>query len=231
MLKQTFGAVRMLMVILSVCQLEEKINYLHQAHQAAESKALAKAGEVAIVRNKIDKAGREYERQLQQLHANHKDEREMREKELRMEREEAEKLRTRNMFLSNDFEELIRKNKALERSSTAGGDTGTGYGQASPMTTPKKKKALPHRDGFDDDEIVMTSPKFKSKTMTPSKKRKRQSLGSPVGPLPLSQSRRAPVVEGSRNLHVIDEEILQRLWSDDHRFDVCEARYTLSTTN
>ncbi|KAF8426866.1 hypothetical protein EV426DRAFT_423425 [Tirmania nivea] len=209
-----------------IMELEEKLNYLHQAHQTAESKALAKAGEVAIVRNKIDKAGREHERQLQQLHTNQKEEREKLEQELRVAREEAEKLRTRIMFLSNDLEEIIRKNKALEKSATAGDDTDRGNGQASPMTTPKKKKPLPHRDGFDDDEIVMTSPKCKLKAMIPSKKRKRQLLESPIGSLPLSQSRRTPFVESSRHLHVIDEEILQRLWCDDHRFDLFEALAT-----
>lgn len=219
------------MITLSVRQLEEKLNYLHQAHQTAESKALSKAGEVAIVRNKIDKAAREHERQLQQLHAIQKEERERFEQELRVAREEAEKLRTRNMFLSNDFEEVMRKNKALERSDVVDNDTGRGNGQASPMTTPKKKRPLPHRDGFDDNEIVMTSPKFKSKVVTPSKKRKRQPLGSPLGPLPLSQSRRMPAIEGSRHPHAVEEEILQKLWCDDHRFDVCGAQYTLSTTN
>lgn len=205
-----------------IMELEEKLNYLHQAHQTAESKALAKAGEVSIVRNKIDKVVREHEKQLQLQHAVQKEERERLEQKLRVAKEEAEKFRTLNMFLSNDVEEMKRKNKALERSGMAGDNTGRGNRQASPITTPKKKKALPHRDGFDDDEIVMASPKFNSKTMTPSKKRKRQPLGSPVGPLPLSQSR-APAVEGSRHLHVIDEEILQRLWSDDHRFDLFEA--------
>jgi len=219
------------MAILSTRQLEEKLNYLHQAHQTAESKALAKAGEVAIVRNRVDKAAREHERQLQQLHAIQKEERERFEQELRVAREEAEKLRTRNMFLSNDFEEVIRKNKTLERSGTAGDDTSRGYGQGSPIATPKKKKPLPHRDGFDDDDIVMTSPKFKSKTMTPSKKRKRQPLESPLRSLPLSQPRRTPAAESSRNLLSVDEEILQRLWCDDNRFDVCEAQYTLSITN
>ena len=166
------------------------------------------------------KANREHEQFVHSIQAMHKEEREKYEQELRMVKEEIEKLRTQNMFLANDFEEVLRKNKSLEKNGND--DLGKIARQSSPMTTPKKKKFMPHRDGFDDDEIVITSPNLKSRVITPSKKRKRPSLESPKGSLPLSQSRGAPAIEGARNLYVVDEEILQRLWHDDRRFMVSD---------
>ena len=156
------------------------------------------------------------------MQARQKEEREKHELEKQAQNAEIESLKTRHMFLMNDYEEVLRKNKALERNvSTAADDTGKRA--ASPMTTPRKKKLMLHRDGFDDNEIVVVSPK-KSKGTTPVKKRKRLHSGNPpLAVLPLSQSRKAPFIEGSKNL-VVDEELLQRLWQSNHKFDVCKAR-------
>lgn len=165
---------------------------------------------------------------MQSLQALQKEERERYERELKAAREETEKIKTRNMFLANDFEEVVRKNKVLEKSTTGAGDgMDRTADQASPLTTPRKKRFMPLRDGFDDD-VILTSPKFKLKGTTPSKKRKRPSVESPVGHLPLSQARRPPLDENNKHLHVVDEEILQRLWHDDHRFDVGKPTIALN---
>ena len=173
------------------------------------------------MRNNMVKANREHEQFVHSMQCMHKEEREKYEQELQAVKEEMEKLKTQNMFLANDFEEVLRKNKALEKNGND--DFGKIVRQSSPMTTPRKKKFMPHRDGFDDDEIVITSPNLKSKVITPSKKRKRPSVESPKGSLQLSQSRGAPAIEGARNLYVVDEEILQGLWHDDRRFMVSDA--------
>lgn len=135
-------------------------------------------------------------------------------------------MKTRIMFLTNDLEEVVRKNKkTLERSNTGVGEEASrNSGQPSPLTTPKKKKQMSLRDGFDDDDFVLSSPKFKSKT--PSKKRKRPPVESPVSSLPLAPTRKTPVAETSQQLHLVSEEILQRLWDDDNRFDVREALFS-----
>ncbi|KAF8472081.1 hypothetical protein BDZ91DRAFT_653093 [Kalaharituber pfeilii] len=220
-------------------QLESKLALLQSALETSESTALAKAGEVSVVRSNIAKSQREHERHLQSLQAHHNEEKERYERELDALKAEMEQLRTRIMFLNNDYEEVVRKNKALEKSATTASNTNTfgGFiggergGTASPSITPKRKKIMTHRDGFDDDEImIMGSPrggrtKTVSMVTTPSKKRKRITVDSPVNAvLPLSQSRRTPAMEGSaRRLHLVDEEILKGLWKEDGRFDFYEA--------
>ncbi len=61
-------------------------------------------------------------------------------------------------------------------------------------TTPKKNRSLDHGDGFEDDELQLTSPSklpYRSKTGTPKagNKRKRKPVpASPIKPLQLSQA-------------------------------------------
>jgi hypothetical protein len=93
-------------------------------------------------------------------------------------------------------------------------------------TTPRKRKALPHRDGFDDNEIEIISPsklspsKPKSRNGTPTKpgKRKRKATDSPASVLDVHVEEIPEVTE--QKLPVLDETILAKLGIQDDRFDV-----------
>ncbi|KAF8457612.1 hypothetical protein BDZ91DRAFT_800548 [Kalaharituber pfeilii] len=194
-----------------VSDLEFKLAQLQSTLETTESMVLAKAGDVSVVVAK-----------LQNRNGNMNS------------TSEVEQLRTRIMFLNNDYEEAVRKNKVLEKSATVTTNTTTfgGFvggergGTASLSMTLKKKKIMTHRDGFDDDEIMIGSPRGGRAKMitaaTPSKKRKRITIDSPMNAvLPLSQARRTPTVEGNAGgLHLVDEEILKALRKEDERFDV-----------
>ena len=199
---------------------------LQQDLKSAESNVLAKAGEVAIVRNNIQKSNKEHERLISSIQAIQNEEREKLEQELKAAREETELVKTKNLFLKNDYEEVIRKNKSLERTVSMSGDE-AGKKRAmrqSPVTTPKKKKVMHYRDGFDDDEIMVSPSKaqIKSKVTTPSKKRKRTASGSPAAfSLPLSQLPRAPISNASSHVQLVDLSILEKLLQDNTQSDVC----------
>ena len=95
------------------------------------------------------------------------------------------------------------------------------------VTTPKKKKSLPHRDGFEDDEIEVLSPskispsKFRNKNGTPTKpgKRKRKAVESPLAPLEVHVEEPA-AAEPEQKISIFDEALLARLGIQDDRFDV-----------
>lgn len=177
----------------------------------------AKAGEVAIVRSKQEKEAKEHERELNSLRKLNEERLAKQRKELEAARIAANNAATERDFVKQDLaesERVRRLNRTTERKDLT--------------TTPKKKKTLPHRDGFDDDEIEIISPsklspsKFRSRNATPSKgKRKRKSVESPTPGLDLVQNDE-PIQEFVPEPALIfDDTILARLEIQDDRFDVC----------
>ena len=103
------------------------------------------------------------------------------------------------------------------------------------MVTPKKKKNLPHRDGFDDDEIETLSPskispsKFQKRVSgSPAKpgKRKRKTIESPAGALEVIHDE-PPSAELEQKDATFDEDIVARLGIQDDRFDVRKFFYLM----
>jgi hypothetical protein len=97
-----------------------------------------------------------------------------------------------------------------------------------PATTPKKKKAQPHRDGFDDDEMNFLSPsknspsKFQKRPFgSPAKpgKRKRKTDDSPAGQLELHVEDTSGTETESRP-GVLEDGLIARLQIRDDRYDV-----------
>lgn len=96
------------------------------------------------------------------------------------------------------------------------------------VITPKKKKALPHRDGFDDDEIEVLSPskispsKFRGRNGTPTKpgKRKRKAVESPAPALDVIQAHEPSIEGAEQKVSIFDEGLVARLGIQDDRFDV-----------
>jgi hypothetical protein len=126
-------------------------------------------------------------------------------------------------FIKQDLAEESERVRRLNKAKEVEKKDGLG------VTTPKKKKALPHRDGFDDDEIEILSPskispsKFQKKTTgSPSKpgKRKRKTADSPAGALEVVASDEPPTTEPEQKAAVLDEAIIARLGNQDDRFDV-----------
>jgi len=183
----------------------------------------AKTGEIAIVRSKQEKTAKEYERELVALRKLNEDKLAKQQKAL-----EAARIAEKNAAIERDFikQDLAEESERVRRLNKAKEvEKKDGLG----VTTPKKKKALPHRDGFDDDEIEILSPskispsKFQKKTTgSPSKpgKRKRKTADSPAGALEVVASDEPPTTEPEQKAAVLDEAIIARLGNQDDQFDV-----------
>jgi hypothetical protein len=118
-------------------------------------------------------------------------------------------------FLKQDTAEAVRARRVAqvkEKTTT------------EPLT-PRKKKLLAHRDGFDDDEIEFLSPSKNSpnklrKTSTPTKpgKRKRKVPDSPAGPLEVIDAAEPAPPPPPQSF--LAEELLKKLSVQDDRYDV-----------
>ena len=169
---------------------------LQQAAQAAESKALAKTGEIAIVRANQVKTEKEYERRLAAMQKMHADEAARQKIEIDSARAERQRIETENRFLKHDAQDVQRtRTISTDAKDAAKIDDALVDANGSPLTTPKKNRIKPFSDGFEDDEIVMLSPSklaIRAKVGTPkagAKRKRRQKEDSPVPKLRLSQSK------------------------------------------
>ena len=176
-----------------VAELEAEQAQLRQAEQEARDAALAKQGEIAIVRANQEKATKEYERRIAVMQKLHADEAAKQKAELEAGRKEREKMETDNRFLQHDLAQEAERAKRL---------TGPGKARAAPggteragETPRKSKRAVTSGDGFEDEEVVrLVSPskskeKDKSREQTPKvgAKRKRIAQDSPVPVLSFTQ--------------------------------------------
>lgn len=180
----------------------------------------AKSGEIAIVRSKQEKTVKEFERELIALRRLNEDKLVKQQKALDAARIAEKNAATERDFIKRDLaeesERVRRLNKAKELEK-----------RNDVVTTPKKKKVLPHRDGFDDDEIEILSPskispsKFQKRHGgSPSRagKRKRKIVNSPAGALEVIQPDEPHAAD--TNAPILDEAILAKLNLQDNRFDV-----------
>ncbi|CBF80998.1 conserved hypothetical protein [Aspergillus nidulans FGSC A4] len=157
---------------------QETERYARLENEFANVKSLAetKTGEIAIIRSNHAKIVNDYERQLSGLRKAMDEETAKHREELEAIREQGKTLATENAFLKQDLaEEVSRVHQIRAKMRTE---------EKSAPVTPKKPKALPFRDGFDDEEILAVSPSKsgRSKQATPTvtgKKRRRTSQGSP----------------------------------------------------
>ena len=187
---------------------------MQQKNRLLEQNLNAKTGEVAIVRSKQEKESKEHERELHAIRKISEDKLSKQKKELDAARITASNAATERDFVKQDLAESARvgRLRGVERKDS--------------NSTPKKKKSLPHRDGFDDDEIEVLSPsklspsKFRSRGGTPSKsaKRKRKANDSPTATLEVQTD--DPEAHESK-LSALDESIISKLAIFDDRFDVC----------
>ena len=163
-----------------VAELEAEQARLRHAEQEARNAALAKQGEISIVRANQEKATKEYERRIAVMQKLHADEAAKQKAELEAGRKEREKMETDNRFLKHDLAQEADRAKRLD-----------GPGKQR-VETPRKTKRHAVGDGFDDDEVRLMSPsksRDKSREQTPKAgaKRKRPVQDSPIAPLSFDQ--------------------------------------------
>ncbi|KAI7022941.1 hypothetical protein KC355_g1887 [Hortaea werneckii] len=193
-----------------VAALEAEQNRLRQSEQDARNAAMAKQGEIAIVRANQEKAMRDYERRIAGMQKLHAEEAARNKAELDKGRKQREKLETEGRFLQHD---LAQEAERARRTN------GVGKGRAAAATamrnrgqeTPKRAKKSGLGDGFDDDEVRIVSPsrsREKSKDATPKQgaKRKRTANDSPVTALSFAQPAASLRHEGSEQTQTPAEQ-------------------------
>ncbi|KAL8712002.1 MAG: hypothetical protein Q9220_003698 [cf. Caloplaca sp. 1 TL-2023] len=168
-------------------ELRHEKEKLEREKQAAEDLALAKSGEIAIIRANQNKSDKFYETKLQALQKLHEDETARHKLEVERALSEKQKIVTEKGFLQSDIAESNQQIRNLQRAVKASKSVlGKEDGRTAAPTTPKKNKGIGHGDGFEDDEIHITSPSklpYRSRNGTPKAgtKRKRKPLdASPV---------------------------------------------------
>ncbi|MCJ1402903.1 hypothetical protein MMC11_006124 [Xylographa trunciseda] len=180
-----------------VAELLREREILKHAAQSANEQAFAKAGEISIVRANQLKTQRDHERQLKEIHKQHAEIAARQQAEIEHTRAEREKLVTEKKYLQHDLLEESERTRQLQRIAKNGiaSNTNTKGGNKKVTTTPKKNIALPFRDGFDDDEIMVVSPSKtpggpRAATPKVGEKRKRKvAETSPAQSLQFSQPR------------------------------------------
>jgi hypothetical protein len=157
-----------------------------QELENAKSNAESRAGEIAIIRANQAKVTKNHDTQIAALRKAMEEEVRKHKAEFEASREESKRALTENAFLKQDLVEETNRIHGLRLKAKSKLD------EKSVPTTPKKSKALPLRDGFDDDEVAMLSPSKSSggrtKRGTPHGpgKRKRTTQDSPI-PVPALQ--------------------------------------------
>lgn len=183
-------------------KLRRERDELAKAKKAAEDAALAKSGEIAIVRANQTKTERFFESKFQALQKLRQDEAAKQRLEVERVLAEKQKIATEKGFLQNDIAEGNQQIKSLQRAAKARDNasknmTGEDPGRTVLPATPKKNRSASHADGFDDHEIQPASPSrlpYRSRTSTPkagSKRKRKPVKASPVKPLQLNQANRA----------------------------------------
>ncbi|RDI82920.1 hypothetical protein Vi05172_g7277 [Venturia inaequalis] len=204
-----------------ILQLENDRISLEHAVEEARAVAQSKTGEAAILRQKTDKAAREYDQKVAALRQLHAEEQSKQKAELERVKNEREKVLTNNKFLEHDLQLEAGRARQAQK-PMRNGSTG---GQRNGDATPKKNRVLPFRDGFDDNDLVMLSPsKPKSKPSTPraGAKRKRNAVDNspmapPIAALQLSEPKPLPTPPRPTDDPQITSDLLQKLSIDESK--------------
>ncbi|EGE04522.1 DNA repair protein Rad26 [Trichophyton equinum CBS 127.97] len=170
-------------------QLTRERERLAQELAAATASEEARAGEIAIIRANQVKLEKNHNRQISALKSAMEEETRKYRAEIEAALMESKRLVAENGFLKHDLQEETYRASKLQHSFRSKPKDDKPH-----PATPRKTKSLPLRDGFDDDELMVSPSKSagrRSKRGTPmtSNKRKRAVDDSPVPlVLQLSQS-------------------------------------------
>lgn len=189
---------------------------------------MAKSGEIAIVRENIDRKTKEHQRAVHSLNSSISEEREKYRQELASVRAEIERLKTDNAFLKNDMDIIVKKNRSdrvkLEPVKQRQGSLTVDLLRPDSPSTPRKNKGFDYQDGFNDREMRSPSKAPRVGPRTPSSrqgsKRKRNMQDSPLFELPLSQNRTPVAEQPQSHTQTVDPKILDRLYLDEENLEV-----------
>lgn len=199
-------------------QLLQETESLRKEAEAAKASALAKTGEIAIVRAKQSKVEKEFEQRLANLQKSHAEETTRSNLEIQNARAEKQRIATEKGFLEFDLAQQKTVRAAARKPE-------------SPLATPTKNRAVPFADGFEDNEVTLNSPSkltFRTKATTPKAgaKRKRKAVdASPANPLELSQSRNTSFMGPEQPANPVE---IKGPGEDDLVFRKTDERYELT---
>ncbi|EEQ32543.1 hypothetical protein McanMca71_004094 [Microsporum canis] len=164
-------------------QLTRERERLAQELAAATASEEARAGEIAIIRANQVKIEKNHSRQITALKNAMDEETKKYRAEIEAALMESKRLVAENGFLKHDLqEEAYRASKLQHNFRSKPKDD-------KPPTTPRKSKSLPLRDGFDDDELMVSPTKSagrRSKRGTPVTSNKRKRVVVDDSPIPIA---------------------------------------------
>lgn len=144
-------------------------------------------GEISIIRSNQEKSSKTYDRQLAALKKSIEDDALRHRGELETVNNESRRIANDNQFLRHNLSEEVERIKGLQRKIKDRANESN-----SPVSTPRKNKSLPLRDGFNNQELAVKSPVKggkKSGPTTPSagnKRKRKATVSSPAPALELS---------------------------------------------
>lgn len=204
---------------------------MQDAVTSANELVSSKTGEIAIIRANQSRSEKEHEQRMVAMQKLRADEAAKYQIEVEKARAEQEKTAIEKRFLENDLNQGTEKIKNLQRVVKDGAGkiaASKPEDSKSPMTTPKRNKIPLFGDGFNDDEIQVTSPSrlsIRPKAATPraaGKRKRKPEENSPVKPLQLNQLKQDEKVDEA-NQQVGSEHstrIPQALKEDSQHFKV-----------
>jgi hypothetical protein len=145
---------------------------------------------------------------------------------------EKERVATENKFLKKDLAdegEAVRNlRKTVKNMDPRGMDGMLGNSIGSPITTPKKLKYQSYRDGFDDEEIMVSPAKAQGGRTRPgtpkigAKRKRRGTEESPGLQIRLSQPNQPFIKEEEvpQQENKLDTDLLGNIGKEDGRFQV-----------
>lgn len=175
------GSMDVSAMLARIQELEAEQERLRRAEEAARNEALAKQGEIAIVRSNQEKEKKRFEARLSVMQKLHSDESARQKAEIDASRKEREKMETDNRFLQHDLAQEAERAKRSAGTRRA----------PTQRDTPRKSKRTGLGDGFDDTELQPSPSKSRDKggdhTPKVGAKRKRPANDSPVPALSFTQ--------------------------------------------
>lgn len=170
-----------------IAELEREQQAWQKSVEDAKSAALSKSGETSILRSNLDKITKEHEREISTMQRLHAEEVAKQKADLELAKKIQESMETSNRFLEHDLAQEAQRARQTDRPLAHR----TAYSSRTKAldVTPKREKALPFRDGFNDEEMIVSPSKSKGKRSegTPKgMKRKRTVFDGPGDSLPMN---------------------------------------------
>ncbi len=180
--------------------------------RSAKSTVMTRQGEIALIRGNQAKDSQRFERQLVALKKSIQEDAAKHKMSIETTNKQSEKITSENQFLNHELKEELEKIKALQKSLKEYEARLAKSNSGEAVTTPKRVRQLPLRDGFDDEDFAVVSPTKsgrKSKGGTPTNAGKRKRKVPDASPIPALTFHESFTAEPKR-LDVPKEEFAKR---------------------